>query len=729
MPRNESAKQRDLQPQKRSDADQPLTTNQGLRISDNQNSLKAGERGPTLLEDFVLREKITHFDHERIPERVVHARGAAAHGIFQVYESQADITAAKFLQEPARQTPVFVRFSTVSGSRGSADTVRDVRGFATKFYTDEGVFDLVGNNIPIFFIQDAIKFPDLVHSVKPEPHNEIPQASSAHDTFWDFVWLSPESTHMIMWQLSDRAIPRSFATMEGFGVNTFTLVNDARERRLVKFHWKPMLGKHSLVWDEAQKLAGKDPDFHRRDLWESIEKGNYPEYEFAVQLIEEKDEHAFDFDPLDPTKIWPESLVPLRRIGKLTLNRNPDNFFAETEQVAFCPANIVPGIDFSNDPLLQGRLFSYLDTQLSRLGSPNFHELPINRPTAPIHNNQRDAHMRFTITPGQVSYQPNSLGGGCPFQAGKDMGAFVSYPERIEAEKVRGRSESFRDHFSQARLFWRSQSKAEKEHILLAFRFELGKVETLAVRERMVDLLTHVDLDLAAQVAAAIGVADPGTTGGADGARARLEEGWQRFGSTSASNFRTVDEPQSAPELSMANTVEPTIKGRKVAVLAANGVEAGQVNGLKSALTRGGATMEIVAPMLGQITGANGSALTVDKSLLSAASIMYDAVFVPGGPQSVATLQQSGDALHFVSEAFKHAKPIGAAGAGADLLLSAGIARAPANGQTPAADLQKLDGVIVDQAARSLNGLAARFIEAMKQHRFFSRANKEMIPA
>jgi catalase len=725
----QNAKQKDLEPQKRSDADQPLTTNQGIRVSDNQNSLAVGSRGPTLLEDFVLREKITHFDHERIPERVVHARGAAAHGIFRVYESLAEYTSAKFLQDPARQTPVFVRFSTVAGSRGSADTVRDVRGFATKFYTEEGVFDLVGNNIPVFFIQDAIKFPDLVHSVKPEPHNEIPQAASAHDTFWDFVWLTPEAMHMIMWHLSDRAIPRSFATMEGFGVNTFVFVNEAGQRRFVKFHWKTLLCKHSLVWDEDQKLAGKDADFHRRDLWESIEKGNYPEYEFGIQMIEEKDEQAFDFDPLDPTKIWPESLVPLRRVGRLTLNRNPDNFFAETEQVAFCPANVVPGIDFSNDPLLQGRLFSYLDTQLSRLGSPNFHELPINRPLAPVHNNQRDAHMRFTVTPGQVSYQPNSLGKGCPFQPGADMSAFRSFPERIEAQKVRERSESFRDHFSQARLFWRSQSDAEKEHIILAFRFELGKVEAMSVRERMVDVITHVDMDLASQVAAGIGVADPTSRGGEQAARKRLQDGWDTFGVTSRPNFRTIDEPKAAPELSMVNTVEPTIKGRKVAVLAADGVDAAQVDGMKAALTGGGATVEIVAPVLGDIIGANGAALHVDKTLLSAASIMYDAVFVPGGDASVATLHQNGDAVHFVSEAFKHCKPIAAAGAGLDLLLAANITGAPPDGQSPAAELQNLDGVVVEQSAPTVNGLATRFADAIKPHRFFARANTAMIPA
>ena len=403
-----------------------LTTNQGLRINDDQNSLKAGERGPSLLEDFHLREKITHFDHERIPERVVHARGSAAHGFFQVYESMAPYTKAKFLQDPSVKTPVFVRFSTVVGSRGSSDLARDARGFAVKFYTEEGNFDLVGNNIPVFFIQDAVKFPDLVHAIKPEPHNEIPQAASAHDTFWDFISLMPESMHMIMWVMSDRAIPRSFRMMEGFGVHTFRFINEKGKSRFVKFHWKPLLGVHSVVWDEAQKISGIDPDFHRRDLWESIENGVFPEWEFGVQIVEEKDEHKFDFDLLDPTKLIPEEVVPVKRIGKMTLNRNPDNFFAETEQVAFHPGHLVSGIDFSNDPLLQGRLFSYTDTQLIRLGGPNFHEIPINRPVAPVHNNQRDGHMRQTINQGRVSYQPNSLGGGCPMQAKADMGGFVS---------------------------------------------------------------------------------------------------------------------------------------------------------------------------------------------------------------------------------------------------------------------------------------------------------------
>ncbi len=488
---------------------QTLTTDQGVPINDDQNSLKSGERGGTLLEDFILREKITHFDHERIPERIVHARGSAAHGVFRVYESQAALTRAGFLQDPAKTTPVFVRFSTVAGSRGSTDLARDVRGFAVKFYTDEGVFDLVGNNIPVFFIQDAIKFPDLVHAVKPEPHHEMPQAASAHDTFWDFISLMPESMHMIMWVMSDRAIPRSLRMMEGFGIHTFRFVNAKGKSRFVKFHWKPLLGMHSVVWDEAQKISGKDPDFHRRDLWEAIENGDFPEWELGVQVVEEKDEHKFDFDLLDPTKLIPEELVPVQRIGRLTLNRNPDNFFAETEQVAFHPGHIVPGIDFSNDPLLQGRLFSYTDTQLSRLGGPNFHQIPINQSVSPVHNHQRDAHMQMRVDKGRVAYEPNSLGGGCPFQAGADLGGFVSFAERIDAQKIRGRSKSFFDHFSQAALFFNSQAPHEQQHIINALRFELGKVEVPAIRERMLYMLSQVDRSLAEQVAAELGIDVP----------------------------------------------------------------------------------------------------------------------------------------------------------------------------------------------------------------------------
>src|SRR6187402_850020 len=421
-------KLQDLQRNTSDATDQFMTTDHGVRINDDNNTLKAGERGPTLLEDFIMREKIMHFDHERIPERIVHARGAGAHGVFKVYESQAALTSAGFLQDPAQETPVFVRFSTVAGSRGSSDLARDVRGFAVKFYTQEGNFDLVGNNMPVFFIQDAIKFPDLIHAVKPEPDHEMPQAASAHDTFWDFISLMPESMHMIMWAMSDRAIPRSFRMMEGFGVHTFRLVNDAGKSCFVKFHWKPLLGVHSVAWDEAQNISGKDPDFHRRDLWEAIENGDFPQWQLGLQIVAEEDEHKFEFDLLDPTKLIPEELVPVRIVGTLTLNRNPDNFFAETEQVAFHIGHIIPGIDFTNDPLLQGRLFSYTDTQLLRLGGPNFHEIPINRSVSPVHNHQRDGLMRHTLNKGKANYEPNSLGGGCPFQAGMQEGGFVTAP-------------------------------------------------------------------------------------------------------------------------------------------------------------------------------------------------------------------------------------------------------------------------------------------------------------
>src|SRR5688500_15218461 len=477
-----------------------LTTNQGVPVSDNQNSLKAGYRGPALLEDFILREKITHFDHERIPERVVHARGSAAHGYFECYESLEQYTRASLFAEAGKQTPVFVRFSTVIGERGSADTARDVRGFAVKFYTDEGNWDLVGNNIPVFFIQDAMKFPDIIHAVKPEPHHAMPQAASAHDTFWDFISLMPESTHMLMWVMSDRAIPRSYRMMQGFGVHTFRFVNAAGDSQFVKFHWNPRAGTHSLAWDEAVKISGADPDFHRRDLWEAIEAGAYPQWELGVQIFSEADAEKFSFDVLDATKLIPEELVPVTPIGRMVLNRNPDNFFAETEQVAFCTAHIVPGLDFSNDPLLAGRIHSYVDTQISRLGGPNFHEIPINAPVAQVHNNQRDGMHRQAIPRGRVAYEPNSLGGGCPFQAG--VQGFTSFPQQTEEHKVRGKPEKFAEHYNQATLFYKSQTPVEKQHIIRAYRFELTKVQTAAVRRRVVAQLRNVDETLARAVAA-----------------------------------------------------------------------------------------------------------------------------------------------------------------------------------------------------------------------------------
>ena len=659
---NDNIKIDDLQKNTEDSGGEFLTTNQGVRINDNQNSLKAGERGATLLEDFILREKITHFDHERIPERVVHARGSAAHGYFQVYESMAQYTKANFLQEPGLKTPVFVRFSTVAGSRGSTDLARDVRGFAVKFYTQEGNFDIVGNNIPVFFIQDAMKFPDLVHAVKPEPHNEIPQAASAHDTFWDFISLMPESMHMIMWVMSDRAIPRSLRMMEGFGVHTFRFINEKGKARFVKFHWKPLLGLHSVVWDEAQKISGKDPDFHRRDLWEAIENGDFPEWELGVQIVEEKDEHNFDFDLLDPTKIIPEEIVPVRRIGKLTLNRNPDNFFAETEQVAFHVGNIVPGIDFTNDPLMQGRLFSYTDTQLIRLGGPNFHEIPINRPVAPLHNNQRDGFMRQTVNRGQTSYDPNSLRGGCPFQAGADVGGFTSYTERIDAQKIRKRSEKFFDHFSQATLFFNSQSEPEQRHIIRALTFELGKLETPPIRERMLYLLAQVDKGLANSVAEGLGMAVPAKLDKPMNMSIPADGDPRKF--QPKRNTQAVDVSPSLRMIDNPNFPDDTIKTRKVAVLLANGFDDESLDEMNKALLTAGAAPKTVAPRLGTVKGANGLELKVDFSFLTGASVLFDAVYVPGGDASVDALKNQAEAGEFVNEAYKHCKAIAATGAG-----------------------------------------------------------------
>ncbi|MFN2498268.1 MAG: catalase [Pyrinomonadaceae bacterium] len=720
-PRNNDAKTDDLQKNTEDSGGEFLTTNQGVRINDNQNSVKAGERGATLLEDFILREKITHFDHERIPERVVHARGSAAHGYFQVYESMAQYTKAGFLQDPAMKTPVFVRFSTVAGSRGSTDLARDVRGFAVKFYTQEGNFDIVGNNIPVFFIQDAMKFPDLVHAVKPEPHNEIPQAASAHDTFWDFISLMPESMHMIMWVMSDRAIPRSLRMMEGFGVHTFRFINERGKARFVKFHWKPLLGLHGVVWDEAQKISGKDPDFHRRDLWEAIENGDFPEWELGVQIVEEKDEHSFDFDLLDPTKIIPEEIVPVRRIGKLTLNRNPDNFFAETEQVAFHIGNIVPGIDFTNDPLLQGRLFSYTDTQLIRLGGPNFHEIPINRPVAPVHNNQRDGFMRQTVNRGQTSYEPNTLRGGCPFQAGADMGGFTSFAERIDAQKIRERSASFFDHFSQATLFFNSQTESEQGHIIRALRFELGKVETPAIRERMLVLLAQVDKGLANSVAEGLGVSVPAKLDKPMNMSFPADGDPRKF-----QPKRVTQSIENSPALSMVenpNFPKDTIKTRKIAVLLADGFDDTAVLEMNKALLTAGAAAKTVAPHLGTVTGASGEQLKVDFSFLTGSSVLFDAVYIPGGDESVNALKQQDESQEFVKEAFKHCKTIAASGAGVGLLaksLGDKFSEANSTGELIAAD----EGVVTSRGPITGN-FSTEFIQAMAKHRHWERENSK----
>ena len=712
-------KQADLNINKENGKGQYLTTNQGLKINDNQNSLKAGERGPSLLEDFILREKITHFDHERIPERVVHARGEAAHGYFQVYESMAKYTKAKFLQDPSKKTPVFVRFSTVAGSRGSTDLARDVRGFAVKFYTEEGNYDLVGNNIPVFFIQDAIKFPDLIHAVKPEPHHEMPQAASAHDTFWDFISLMPESMHMIMWVMSDRAIPRSLRMIEGFGVHTFRFINEEGTSHFVKFHWKPLLGVHSVCWDEAQKISGKDSDFHRRDLWEAIESGNFPEWELGVQIVPEEDEHKFEFDLLDPTKIIPEELVPVLRIGKLTLDRNPDNFFAETEQVAFHPGHVVPGIDFTNDPLLQGRLFSYTDTQLSRLGSPNFHEIPINRPIAPVHNNQRDGHMRQTINRGRTSYDPNTLSNGCPFQAKISEGGFNSYNERIEAHKIRARSQSFFDHFSQATLFFNSQSDYEKNHIVDALSFELGKVESEDIRKRMLKMLWYVEKSLAAKVAYNLGLSIP----------SELELPLNQ--SVPADADEAAYQPvmvksslKKSDALSMANTSKDTIATRKIAFLAADGVDESSLKTMRKSLQDAGAVVEVIAPKLGNIVSEKNEAIKADKSFLTAASVLYDAVYVPGGTNSVAALEAEADAIHFLNEAFKHCKAIAADASALPVLKATHFGRQIQDDYFETS--QMLEGVLISDNA---NDLAADFESAIALHRFWQREKKYKVPA
>ncbi len=720
-PRSNDAKINDLQKNTEDSGGEFLTTNQGVRINDNQNSLKAGDRGATLLEDFILREKITHFDHERIPERVVHARGSAAHGYFQVYESMAQYTRAGFLQDPAVKTPVFVRFSTVAGSRGSSDLARDVRGFAVKFYTEEGNFDIVGNNIPVFFIQDAMKFPDLVHAVKPEPHNEMPQAASAHDTFWDFISLMPESMHMIMWVMSDRAIPRSLRMMEGFGVHTFRLINERGKARFVKNHWKPLLGLHSVVWDEAQKISGKDPDFHRRDLWEAIENGDFPEWEFGVQIIEEKDEHKFSFDLLDPTKVIPEELVPVQRIGKLTLNRNPDNFFAETEQVAFHVGNVVPGIDFTNDPLMQGRLFSYTDTQLIRLGGPNFHEIPINRPVAPVHNNQRDGFMRQTINRGQSAHDPNTTKGGCPFQAGVDMGGFTSYAERIDAQKIRARSASFFDHFSQATLFFNSQSAPEQLHIIRALTFELGKLETPAIRERMLGLLAQVDKRLANKVAEGLGAKIPGKLDKPLNMSVPADGDPKKF-----QPKRTTQEIDSSPTLRMLdnpNFPNDTIKTRKIAMLLADGFDDAAVSEMTKALLTAGATPKIGAPRLGVVTGADGAQLKVDFSFLTGASVLFDAVYIPGGDQSVAALNQEAEAAEFVNEAYKHCKPIAASGAGVGLVAKS-LGPKFSEGNTTGKLIASDQGVVTSRGPVTAN-FAAEFVAAIAQHRHWEREDRK----
>ncbi|MGQ3298827.1 catalase [Reyranella sp.] len=689
--RQETAKTSSIQP----DTMPPgsvLTTNQGVAVSDDQNSLKAGVRGPTLLEDILMREKITHFDHERIPERVVHARGAAAHGVFQVYEDLSEITCAQLLRDPKVQTPVFVRFSTVAGSRGSADTPRDVRGFAVKFYTQEGVWDLVGNNMPVFFIQDANKFPDLIHAVKPEPNNEIPQAQSAHDTFWDFVSLTPESAHMLMWVMSDRALPRSYATMEGFGVHTFRLVDAAGGWRFVKFHWKPLKGVCSLVWDEANLLGGRDPDFNRRDLWEAIERGDFPEWELGLQIVEPADEHKFDFDLLDATKIIPEELVPIRKVGKMTLNRNPDNFFAETEQVAFHTGHVVPGVDFTNDPLLQGRLFSYIDTQLRRVG-PNFHELPINRSLRPVDNNQRDGFGRMTINPGKVAYFPNSLGGGCPMHSPTAAAAFHSVTVQEAGAKLRQRSESFSDHFSQATLFWNSMSDWEKDHIAAAFSFELNMVVDQGVRNRVMnELLCNIAPQLADMVSGATGI---------EVAPAGTPDAPTPSAPTPSGPLNPKAAELHSPALSM-DKAPPMVRGRKIAILVGDGVDSALIKTMVAELTKAGQVPELIGPTAGAVIDSTAKPLPVNRAAPNAPSVIYDAVLIPPGVAE--GLMAMPMAQRFIDEAFRHGKPIAAAEDVRALFKVIGI--------------PETDGVVIGGTK-----LSTSLLDNLAQHRFPRRVS------
>jgi len=627
-----------------------LTTNQGTVVADNQNSLKANVRGPTLLEDFVLREKITHFDHERIPERIVHARGTAVHGHFELTKSLAKFTRARVLTEVGVKTPVFARFSTVAGGAGSIDTPRDVRGFAVKFYTKEGNWDLVGNNIPVFFIQDAIKFPDLVHAVKMEPDRGFPQAATAHDTFWDFISLTPEAMHMIMWAMSDRTIPRSLRMMEGFGVHSFRLLNENDDSTFVKFHWRPRLGVQSTVWDEAVKIAGADPDFQRRDLFEAISAGAYPAWDLAVQLFTQDEAGRFPFDHLDATKLIPEELVPLQVIGHMVLDRWPDNFFAETEQVAFCPSHLVPGLDFSNDPLLQGRLFSYLDTQLSRLGSPNFHQLPINAPKCPFANQQRDAHMQMEQPKGRVAYEPSSLQKDSPRESpGLGFRSFAS----VEAgDKGRVRAEAFADHYSQARLFFRSQSEIEQAHIASALVFELSKVEHPHVREAIVGHLRHVDESLARRVADGLGLDDlpaaPPPTA-------------------------PVQDHEPSPALGLIGKMKATLEGRAIGILVADGSEGPLVESVRAAAMGAGASVKIVAMKVGGVQLADGSHMPADGQLAGTPSVVFDAVAVILSEAGARTLSHEAAAIDFVRDAFGHLKAIAIDSGGQALLQAAGV--------------------------------------------------------
>ena len=660
-----------------------LTTNQGVPVADDQNSLKAGPRGPVLLEDFILREKINHFDHERIPERVVHARGTAAHGYFELTDSLADVSKADIFQRVGERTPLFARFSTVAGNRGSTDVARDVRGFAVKFYTQRGNWDLVGNNMPVFFIQDAIKFPDVIHAVKEEPDRGFPQAASAHDTFWDFISLTPESMHMIMWVMSDRAIPRSLRMMEGFGVHSFRLINETGKSTYVKFHWRPKLGMQSVVWDEALKISGADPDYHRRDLWNAIDGGTFPEWELAVQLFDEDFANRFDFDVLDATKLIPEEILPLRVIGRMVLDRNPDNVFSETEQVAFCTSHVVPGIDFTNDPLLQGRNFSYLDTQLKRLGGPNFAQIPINAPRCPMHNFQREGHMQMAVQKGRVSYEPSALDQDGPRE---DPGAgYRSFPARVEGDSLRVRAESFADHYSQARQFFLSQTGPEQDHIVAALIFELSKVETKPVRGRMLGLLLNIDTKLANRVADGLG--------------------WPEKLVAAPASVPARTDLALSPALSILSKARPTLEGRVVGCLVSDGAETGILKALRDAVGKAGGQLKVIAPKVGGVQGSDGEVIEADFQLAGGPSVLFDAVALVFGTDGAAALEHEAVAMAFVADAFAHLKVIGYTEAAAGLLRRAGIAAKSDAGLLP------LDA-------------AGLFVETAKQGRIWDREPK-----
>ena len=694
-----------------------ITTAQGLPIPDNHNALKAGERGPLLMEDFLLREKLAHFAHERIPERVVNARGAGAHGMFRVYKPQSEYTTAAFLQNPDVETPVFVRFSSSMGSRGSADTVRDVRGFAVKFYTSEGNFDLLGSSLPVFFIQDPIKYPDLVHAMRPEPHHGMPQSSTAHDSFWDFVSLMPETTHLLLWLMSDRALPRSWRMMEGHGVHSFQMINGRGQSPWVKFQWRPRLGVQNLVWDEAVKIAGRDPDFHRRDLWQAIAQGLFPEWELGIQAVPAGREGEFDIDLLDPTKLIPEELLPILPVGRLVLNRNPDNDFAEVEQAAFHPGHLVPGIDFSNDPLLQGRLLAYTHAQLHRLGGPNFHALPINRPLSPVHHFQREGQHQGLIHRGRAAYEPNTLAHGSEMRVDGSAQGFQTQAQALDACKLRKRSPSFDDHFSQAALFWNSQTSVGKEHIVAAFRHDLARVETGEIRQRVVDNLAHVDPKLAARVAHPLGIQSPDAAAAAG-----------RLG------FRSMDSKSSLQEApSLAQGTRPRAEGhaathtRRVAVLLANGVDMAPLRKLLQELEEVGLQHTLIAPHLGSVSTASGRTVTVEACLGCTASVLYDALLVAGGEASAQALRQNGAALHFVLETYRHSKAICALDEGVDLLASLGFTLQPERGSAlsiPTPGVILADGHKAQEAE-----ISSEFIAAITALRHWDRLNVESVPA